>query len=233
MPLLGPHLLILIGCTMADLAAVAAGLLYAVATALLLGIQTWRQYRSTGSTGFNGFRGSRQTPLARVAGLGFVAAVVVGLVAPWLPATGLLPVWELPIVVGAFGTVAAAAGLQLGVTAQRAMGRSWRIGVDQAESTELVTGGVFRLVRNPIFTALLMIQAGTAAMALTWLSLTGALLMLAACQIQVRAVEEPYLLRSHPGAYPRYAALTGRFVPGIGRLAPAVMVAPTVEGKQS
>lgn len=218
---------------MADLAAAAAGLVYAAATVLLLGVQTWRQYRTTGSAGFNGLRGARQTTQARVAGLGFAGAVAVGLVAPWLAASGLLPVWELPIVVGAFGTVVAAAGLQLGVTAQRAMGRSWRIGVDQAETTELVTGGAFRLVRNPIFTALMMLQAGTAAMALTWLSLAGALLMFAACEIQARAVEEPYLLRRHRNAYRGYAALTGRFLPGLGRLTPAGPTTRLVEGTQS
>jgi protein-S-isoprenylcysteine O-methyltransferase Ste14 len=37
-------------------------------------------------------------------------------------------------------------------------------------------------------------------------------------QIQVRLVEEPSLLRVHGEDYRRYAARTGRFVPGIGRL---------------
>jgi protein-S-isoprenylcysteine O-methyltransferase Ste14 len=39
-----------------------------------------------------------------------------------------------------------------------------------------------------------------------------------ALEIQVRLVEEPYLLRVHSDAYRRYAARTGRFVPGLGRL---------------
>lgn len=39
----------------------------------------------------------------------------------------------------------------------------------------------------------------------------------AAGQLQVRAAEEPYLLRTHGDD----AARTGRFVPGIGRLPPA------------
>jgi protein-S-isoprenylcysteine O-methyltransferase Ste14 len=36
-------------------------------------------------------------------------------------------------------------------------------------------------------------------------------------QIQVRLVEEPYLLRVHGDAYRRYAERTGRFVPWLGR----------------
>jgi protein-S-isoprenylcysteine O-methyltransferase Ste14 len=37
-------------------------------------------------------------------------------------------------------------------------------------------------------------------------------------ELQVRLIEEPYLLATHGGTYQRYAATTGRFVPGIGRL---------------
>jgi protein-S-isoprenylcysteine O-methyltransferase Ste14 len=39
-----------------------------------------------------------------------------------------------------------------------------------------------------------------------------------ALELQVRAVEEPYLIRSHGDAYRAYAARVGRFLPGIGRL---------------
>jgi protein-S-isoprenylcysteine O-methyltransferase Ste14 len=34
----------------------------------------------------------------------------------------------------------------------------------------------------------------------------------------IRAVEAPYLLRVHGPAYAAYAARTGRFLPGVGRL---------------
>ena len=36
-------------------------------------------------------------------------------------------------------------------------------------------------------------------------------------ELQVRAVEEPYLLRTHGDAYRAYAARVGRFLPGVGR----------------
>lgn len=204
---------------MSDLAAVASGLLYLVAAVLLLVVRTWQQYRSTGATGFNGFRGAAQHPAAQVAGIGFATAVLTGLAAPWLAAAGVLPVWSLPIAVTAVGAVVAAGGLQLGMTAQRTMGRSWRIGVDVTEATDLVTDGPFRWIRNPIFTGLIMIQLGTATMAATWLSLVGAALMITACQIQTRLVEEPYLRSCHT-TYPDYAATAGRFVPGLGRFHP-------------
>jgi len=36
-------------------------------------------------------------------------------------------------------------------------------------------------------------------------------------ELQVRAVEEPYLRRTHGTAYERYVAQVGRFVPALGR----------------
>jgi protein-S-isoprenylcysteine O-methyltransferase Ste14 len=44
--------------------------------------------------------------------------------------------------------------------------------------------------------------------------------LLVSIQVQVRAVEEPYLLRVHGPAYADYAARVGRFLPGVGRLNP-------------
>ena len=201
---------------MTDLAAAVAAVIYVAAVVLLLAVQTWRHRRRTGSTGFNGFR--ERGPAARIAGIGFVVAVLAGLVAPLLTAVGLVPRVSIPVVVGAFGLVVAAAGLQLGMFAQRGMGRSWRIGVDSSETTDLVTDGLFGVIRNPIFTALLMIQVGTAAMALNWLSLAGAVVMLLACQLQTRLVEEPYLVSWHGQSYLNYASHVGRFIPGVGRL---------------
>ncbi|GAA4289104.1 hypothetical protein [Georgenia daeguensis] len=49
---------------------------------------------------------------------------------------------------------------------------------------------------------------------------TAALLcLLVAVELQVRVVEEPYLLRTQGQAYASYAATVGRFLPGLGRLA--------------
>lgn len=76
------------------------------------------------------------------------------------------------------------------------------------------------LSRNPIFTAMAVTAAGLAAMVPNVIALAGLALTVAALQMQVRAVEEPYLLRTHGDAYTAYAARVGWFLPGIGRLAP-------------
>lgn len=208
---------------MGDFAAAAAAVVYGGAMLVLLGVRSWQQRRATGSTGFRGFTGMTSGGAERAAGLCFMAAVILGLVSPVLAGLHLLPPswrgehWAAAGWVWA-ALVLAAAGLALAVVAQQTMGASWRIGVDPAERTVLVRHGVFALVRNPIFTAMIAVQVGTAVMAPTWLGAVGVVAMVVGCMAQTRLVEEPYLLRTHGATYARYAGRTGRFIPGVGRL---------------
>ena len=211
-PLLGP------AATMADLGAAAATVVYTAAILVLLGVRSWQQYRKTGSAGFNGFR-TANSPAARIAGIGFVLAVLAGAASPALAWSHAIPLlWGARPWMTVTGAVLALTGLALGFVAQHTMGTSWRIGVDTAERTDLITHGLFAWIRNPIFTALLIIQLGTTMMAPTWVALIGLVALALACQVQVRLVEEPYLLAAHPASYSRYATRAGRFLPLLGRL---------------
>ena len=116
------------------------------------------------------------------------------------------------------GVLLSAFGLAGVVGSQGAMGASWRIGVDPGERTELVTTGPFRIVRNPIFSFLICFHAGLALLVPSAPALAGLALLIASFELQVRLVEEPYLLRSPGEAYADYARRVGRFVPGLGRL---------------
>jgi protein-S-isoprenylcysteine O-methyltransferase Ste14 len=42
--------------------------------------------------------------------------------------------------------------------------------------------------------------------------------LVVALELQVRVVEEPYLLRTQDEPYAAYASRVGRFVPGVGRI---------------
>jgi protein-S-isoprenylcysteine O-methyltransferase Ste14 len=197
-----------------------------VAVLLLLVAQSWRQKQATGSAGFNGFTGLAAALPDRIGGISFVLALLAGLLSPILAAASWLPRLVEPasvaaIILEVLGVLLAVAGLILGVTAQRAMGVSWRIGVNPTERTKLVVTGPFATIRNPIFSALLAVQIGVAVIVPTWLSITAVAVLLAACQIQVRFVEEPYLRRTHRRSYDEYASRTGRFIPGVGRLTTA------------
>jgi protein-S-isoprenylcysteine O-methyltransferase Ste14 len=109
-------------------------------------------------------------------------------------------------------------GIVATVAAQLAMGASWRIGVDPAERTSLVTSGPFALVRNPIFTATLVTFLGLTPAVPSLLSIIGLIVLVVGVELQVRRVEEPHLLDVHGAAYVQFAARTGRFLPGLGRL---------------
>ncbi|WP_442791880.1 isoprenylcysteine carboxylmethyltransferase family protein [Micromonospora sp. NBC_01740] len=115
------------------------------------------------------------------------------------------------------GLVLAPAGVAATLTAQPSMGTSWRIGVDPRERTRLVTTGAFALARNPIFTAMAVTSLGLAAMVPNPISLAATAVLVASVQVQVRAVEDPYLIRTHGATYLMYATRTGRFWPGLGR----------------
>ncbi len=145
--------------------AMGALVLYVVFVALGFGWRSWRQYRRTGSTGFHGISGRPGTP-EWFAGIGFVVAMVLGLLAPALQVLGVVsPIVAAEVtILQALGTVLAVMGIAATLHAQNDMGESWRIGVDVREAPTLVRGGVFALVRNPIFTAMLGFATGIALM---------------------------------------------------------------------
>lgn len=190
-----------------------------VGLVLAFGVRTWVQVRATGTSGFRGISG-RPGSLAWWGGVLFPAASLFVLLAPVLVLTGAtapLPLLAYPAI-AVTGLVLAVAGLAVVLAAQAAMGNSWRIGVDEGERTDLVTTGLFAAVRNPIFTGMGAVALGVALMAPTLLALLAVACLVAAVQIQVRVVEEPYLRRVHGDTYARYAAGAGRFLPGFGRL---------------
>ncbi len=204
---------------------VAALVLYVVALVVIFGVRSWIQLRRTGSTGSTGFVGISGTPADAGwwGGVLLAAAMVLGLAGPLLAVADVVTA-DPPLAVQVAGLVLALAGFAATLATQTGMGASWRIGVDPGERTDVVTGGVFAHVRNPIFTAMVAAQAGVALIVPTWVSVLGLIALVTAVQLQVRAVEEPYLPSVHGGAYADYAACAGRFLPGVGRLTGATPV---------
>jgi protein-S-isoprenylcysteine O-methyltransferase Ste14 len=184
---------------------------------MALGWRCWMQWRRTGSTGFHA--SSRGVGLLGVAGgIGFIVAMVGGLAAPLLQLLGAvapLHILDHRWVNGA-GFALAVCGLAATLYAQLEMGESWRVGVDTKETTTLVRTGAFRLVRNPIFVAMLVFMLGETLLAPNPVAIAVFVIFLAAIEVSVRAVEEPYLLGIHGDDYRDYKAGVGRFVPGIG-----------------
>jgi|SRR4051812_20671809 protein-S-isoprenylcysteine O-methyltransferase Ste14 len=197
--------------------AAVALVLYLVFGVLALGWRCWMQWRRTGSTGYRGIS-RRLGMLGLVGGIGFIVAMVGGLAAPLLQLLGAVA--SVQILdhrwVNATGFALAVCGLAATLRAQVQMGESWRVGVDTSETTTLVRTGAFRLVRNPIFAAMLVFMLGETLLAPNLVAIAVFAIFLAAIEVSVRSIEEPYLLGIHGDEYRDYAASVGRFVPGIG-----------------
>nr|WP_221383108.1 isoprenylcysteine carboxylmethyltransferase family protein [Actinoplanes polyasparticus] len=193
--------------------------LYLIGVLTAFGLRTWLHKRRTGDTGHRHSHPAAGSA-AWWAQILLAVGLLGGLAAPLLDAVGALdpvPALVHPVIQGA-GLVVGVLGFASIIAAQQAMGSSWRIGVDAGERTRLVTGGVFGVVRNPIFTAMIVAVAGITAMTPTWAQIPVLLAVVAGIELQVRAVEEPYLRASHGNTYREYVEGTGRFVPMISQM---------------
>ena len=116
----------------------------------------------------------------------------------------------------AIGWGCTAMALVTTVAAQFQMGAAWRVGIDQTP-TPLVTGGLFSLIRNPIFSAMLVAAFGVALATPSPWSIATALDFLLLLHLQAR-LEEHHLATLHGDRYIAYAGKVGRFLPGVGKL---------------
>jgi protein-S-isoprenylcysteine O-methyltransferase Ste14 len=172
------------------------------------------------TTGQSGIKIGNAPPVEVLGGLLFFAGVALGALNPLLAVADSIEPWdELD------KTAAHVAGIALVVigiagtfVAQMQMGASWRIGVDPGERTELVTDGLFRHSRNPIYAFMLLAWLGFGLLVPTWLMLGAGVLLIVGLEIQVRLVEEPHMRRIAGERYMAWAREVGRFVPGLGRL---------------
>ena len=191
--------------------------LFFIFAALGFGWRSWVQHRRTGSTGFRGISG-RPGSIEWFAGVGFIVAMAAAVFAPALQLAGAVS--PLPLLDETWshviGIVVAVIGIAATVYAQLDMGDSWRVGVDSGETTTLVRTGVFGWIRNPIFTAMMTFGFGIALVTPNFVALIGFVLLVVTIELQVRVVEEPYLLVAHGDAYRDYLATVGRFIPGAG-----------------
>lgn len=160
----------------------------------------WR----TGKWGFNGLSG----PVGSAGwwgGVSFAGSLVL------IPIALVCDAPSAPLFLP--GVIAMVGGLLLTVIAQSGMGASWRIGVDASEKTELVTTGLYAIVRNPIFTGMGLFGLGLVLVWPNFASVMSLVLLVIGVELQVRFVEEPYLRSIHGEAWTTWASRVGRFVP--------------------
>lgn len=108
------------------------------------------------------------------------------------------------------------AGAVLAAWGTWALGPAFTADPIPREHAPLVTGGLYGVIRNPIYSGLLLIGAGLVAVGASVWHIAAWVALAVLLSAKTRW-EERMLLERHPD-YPAYAARVGRFVPGVGRL---------------
>ena len=90
-------------------------------------------------------------------------------------------------------------------------GSSWRVGIDENAPGKLVTVGVFRVTRNPIFVSMDAFFIGTFLVQGTLFFLLAAVIALVGAHFQILQ-EESFLSRTYDAAYTRYRAMAPRYL---------------------
>ncbi len=115
--------------------------------------------------------------------------------------------------------IAAGLGLQavafgLAIWARRHLGRNWSAEVTIKRDHQLVRSGPYRLIRHPIYTAMLGMFAGTTLVSAQAHSLVALLLLTAAYWRKIR-LEETALRETFGDTYLAYRRKTWALIPGI------------------
>jgi len=92
------------------------------------------------------------------------------------------------------------------------MGTDWRMDVAVSKPTNLITDGLFRHIRHPIYAFSMLLMLCSAAILPTVPMAVIAAIHVVLMNLKARN-EERHLLRAHGEAYQRYLARTGRFFP--------------------
>lgn len=124
--------------------------------------------------------------------------------------------WTVDVAAAVAGATAILLGLAMAAAAAARLGRSLTPTPVPRTDGELVTSGLYRFVRHPIYSALLLIGFGLAVIGASVPHLLAAAALIALLATKAR-LEEGMLLARFPD-YAPYAARAGRFVPGLGRI---------------
>ena len=150
----------------------------------------------------------------------WVPLVVAWMLLPYVAASSSSPLWRLPSVSHQMPLLmlrwaAAAAGLVclgLSIHCWRRMGRNWRMAVAPDQNTELVTTGLYGLVRHPIYALSILLMTCTVVVVPTLPVAAMAVVHIGLMLTKARN-EERFLVGRHGPAYQQYMQRTGRFVP--------------------
>lgn len=154
----------------------------------------------------------------RWAARGFRAAFALAFLGPliwmiWPPLQKSDPFWteQGAMALGLSGIFLAGLGAMLAFAAQMSMGSSWRVGVAEGETGTLVSGGLYRVSRNPTFMGQCVLLVGVALAVPAIPTILAPLLFFWSASTQVRS-EEAELTRAMGADYCRYLKTVPRWI---------------------
>lgn len=178
----------------------------------------WRSYMTWRKTGVNPYRITKQNGLAdfvariySFVSVGIIINVLLFSLGPpsWYIFLSPITWLELPLL-RTIGTTLLILTLSWVLFSQVNMGNSWRIGIDTENETKLITHGVFRYSRNPIFLGMRVNLLSLFLILPNALSLVLWLLGDISIQMQV-FLEEEHLQQAFGPDYKGYCATTPRY----------------------
>ena len=176
----------------------------------LVAIRAPHGQRSTAVPVVKSRKGLVEVAILTVAWAGFFLPLA-WVLSPWL-AFADYPLRPVPF---AAGVLALAGGLRLFHRSHADLGTNWSITLEVREGHRLVTGGVYRTIRHPMYTALLLYSAG---LALVLPNLVAGSAYLAAIGLVVACrlgPEERMMAEEFGEEHAAWKARTKRLIPGI------------------
>ncbi len=139
-------------------------------------------------------------------------AILVGIVAQTLVPMRMMPISEDALALRAIGTAIYTVGLLVAILARLQLGENWSdIETPQiADGQEVVSQGLYRYLRHPVYLGDLMLLLGLELALNSWLVL-GALALIPI--VSRRAIREEKLLAEQLPGYDAYMRRTKRFIP--------------------
>jgi protein-S-isoprenylcysteine O-methyltransferase Ste14 len=150
--------------------------------------------------------------LVFVTGMGMIMPLLY-LFTPWLD----FAKYNLPVWCGCMGTVVFAGAIFMLWRSHADLGRNWSATLRITGQHSLVTGGVYRRIRHPMYTAHLLWAIAQGLLLSNWLA-GWAFLVLSLPLYLVRIPREEQMMLEHFGEeYRQYKTRTGRLIPRMNK----------------
>ena len=150
--------------------------------------------------------------LMGVVGAGTLLLPVFYLLTPLLKFADL----PLPIYMPASGSVIMLLALWLFWRSHSDLGLNWSVTLETRTGHELITNGVYRRIRHPMYSAIWLFSLAQALLLENWLAGPAALLCFAPLYFRRIPREERMMIESFGDAYQHYMKKTGSIIPRLG-----------------